>query len=215
MDRRVRPFSLAALVFFSVSPSHLWGAAGTESAAFLEIPIGARPAALGGAYSALASDAYAPTWNPAGLGFVAVPQLAAQHVSYLESVHYDYLSGVLPLAGGHQALGASAQYLGTGDIPASGPTGASLGTFSSHYAAYALAYGRQILENVSVGAAAKLINAQISNVNANTYAVDAGAMARFHHLTLAAGMANAGSSLTFLSHKESPFSRKDGRGVPA
>src|ERR1051326_1897901 len=109
--------------------------AGTEGASFLNIPVGAGPAALGSAYSALATNAYAPTWNPAGLGFVNGTELAGQHLSYLESMNYEYLSFV------HHNLGFSAQYLGSGDIPktdvASGNP-VDLGNFSSHYGAYNL-----------------------------------------------------------------------------
>jgi hypothetical protein len=35
---------------------------------FGDRPLGGRPAALGSAYTALADDAYAPLWNPGGLG---------------------------------------------------------------------------------------------------------------------------------------------------
>src|SRR5215510_11818075 len=69
-----------------------WAGAGTEGASFLDIPVGAGPAALGSAYTALATNAYAPVWNPAGLGMVQVNELAGQHVEYLESMQYEYLS---------------------------------------------------------------------------------------------------------------------------
>ncbi len=89
---------------------------GTEGAAFLNIPVGAEPAALGSAYSALATDAYAPVWNPAGLGFLNGMELAGQHLSYLESFRYEYAGFVMPLAGPRNsggrnlgALGASIQ----------------------------------------------------------------------------------------------------------
>ena len=72
-------------------------AAGTSGASFLDIPVGAGPAALGSAYSALATDAYAPVWNPAGLGSISGNELAGQHLSYLESIHYEFLSFVHPL----------------------------------------------------------------------------------------------------------------------
>src|SRR6185436_5586478 len=36
--------------------------------AFLEVPAGARAAALGGAYASVATGAEAAFWNPAGLG---------------------------------------------------------------------------------------------------------------------------------------------------
>src|SRR5471030_2939425 len=88
---------------------------GSEGAAFLEIPVGAGPAALGSAYTALAQDAYAPIYNPAGLGFLPATQIAAQHLSYLESIDYEFLSFVHPLAEG-KAFGLSAQYLGSGEI---------------------------------------------------------------------------------------------------
>src|SRR5262245_53948410 len=58
--------------------------------AFLKIPVGARPAALGSAYSAEATDAYAPVINPAGLARLPDSQIAAQHLAYLESINYEY-----------------------------------------------------------------------------------------------------------------------------
>jgi hypothetical protein len=57
----------------------MWGSAGTEGASFLDIPVGAAPAAMGGAYSALASDVYAPIYNPAGLGRLDHTELGTQH----------------------------------------------------------------------------------------------------------------------------------------
>lgn len=40
---------------------------GTTSMTFLKIPVGARAEALGGAYVAMANDAFAAYWNPAGV----------------------------------------------------------------------------------------------------------------------------------------------------
>src|SRR5579872_7232835 len=102
---------------FCLLTSPSYASSGTEGAAFLDIPVGAGPASLGGAYSALADDAYAPTYNPGALGFVESNQFAAQHLSYLESIHYEYLSFVHPLHKG-SSMGGSIQYLGTGDMAA-------------------------------------------------------------------------------------------------
>ena len=70
---------------------------------------------MGVAYTAQADDAYAPVYNPGGLGFLPSTQIAGQHLSYLETLHYEFLSAVHPLKGGG-ALGFAAQYLGSGDI---------------------------------------------------------------------------------------------------
>jgi hypothetical protein len=179
--------------------SSLWAAAGTDSAAFLNIPVGAGPAAMGAAYTALATDAYAPTWNPAGLGFVPSTQVSAQHLSYLENVHYEYLSFVHPLKPG-RAFGAAVQYLGSGDIPQTDINGNSTGNYSSNYAAYSLAYGQALGEKLSLGTTGKFITSKLSGVGANAYAFDAGS---FYKLTetvnLAVVVANMGSKLTYLN----------------
>src|SRR3974377_1654491 len=70
---------------------------GTEGASFLDIPVGAGPAALGSAYTALATNAYAPVWNPAGLAFLKGSELAAQHLSYIQAIRYEHVSCVIPL----------------------------------------------------------------------------------------------------------------------
>src|SRR5471030_2720987 len=88
--------AIAAVMGLLVNPVKSYGSTGTEAASFLDIPVGAGPAALGSAYTALATNAYAPVWNPAGLGLLNGNEVAAQHLSYLESMHYEYLSFVHP-----------------------------------------------------------------------------------------------------------------------
>jgi len=176
-------------------------AAGTEAAAFLNIPVGAGPAAMGGAYTALASDAYAPTWNPAGLGQVHNTQISGQHLSYLESIHYEYLSLAHPL-GQKGAFGASIQYLGTGDIAGTDRFGDPNGDFSAMYAAYSLAYGHRFGERLSLGLTTKMIHAKLSDVTATAWAGDLGLHYKANdRLNLAAVAANMGTTLKFLEEK--------------
>ena len=81
-------------------------------AAFLETPATARLAALGGSYVAIADDAATLTANPAGLGTVRRPEVAADYSRIytglsdsLQISHY-YLGAALPLrAGGTLAAG--------------------------------------------------------------------------------------------------------------
>jgi hypothetical protein len=193
-------FSLGSLLLLA---HPCLGASGTEGASFLNIPVGGAPAALGGAYSALAANAYAPVWNPAGLGFLDSTQLAGQHVSYLESAQYEFASIVHPLSKG-KSFGLSAQYLGSGDIAATNNAGEAIDDFSSHFGAYSLAYGQALTERLSMGLTAKWINAKISDVSANAYAVDLGTL--YHprnDLDLAVVLANAGTKLKFLSNGDS------------
>src|SRR5579864_5584550 len=91
-SKRTIPIAVFGFIIGLVQPAR--ASSGTEGASFLDIPVGAGPASLGAAYTALATDAYAPTWNPAGLGFVSGTEMAGQHLSYLESMNYEYLSVV-------------------------------------------------------------------------------------------------------------------------
>jgi len=150
---------------------------GTEGASFLDIPVGAGPASLGSAYTALAKDAYAPTWNPGGLGFVDGIGFAAQHLSYLESIHYEYLSGVLPLpqsrdSSNHRSLGFSAQYLASGDIAGTDENGNSIGDFSSNYGAYNLSYGQTVNEKLAFGVTGKWIHENLAGFAASAWGAE-------------------------------------------
>ena len=170
-----------AMAFFVLgslnAAKNSFASAGTDGASFLDIPVGAGPAALGSAYTALATNAYAPVWNPAGLGRLGGNEVAAKHLSYLESMHYEYMSFVHPFnkalgSDVHRGLGFSVQYLGSGNITSTDDTGAVTGDFSSSYASYNLAYGQTVTDKVAVGVTGKMIRAKIADVSASAYAAD-------------------------------------------
>jgi hypothetical protein len=214
-NRRASPATTAALAFLLSTSllSNVYASAGTAGASFLDIPVGAGPASLGSAYSALAADAYAPVWNPAGLGFLNGNELAGQHLSYLESTHDEFLSFVHPFDdanhASHRGIGFSAQYLGTGDIARTDidSMGGFLspgGSFSSHYGSYNLAYGQTVTDKLSLGASGKWINAQIDDVSANAYAMDFGGLYQATRgVKLAATVNNIGTKLKFLDEGDS------------
>lgn len=192
-----------SLVFLSWPHTHVWGASGTEAASFLDIPVGGRPAALGSSYSALATDAYAPIWNPAGLGFLDSTQLAGMHLSYLETISDEFVSFVHPLSPGH-SIGVAGQYFSPGNSKGTDTSGNPTGDFSGHYAAYSLAYGQTLGQAVSVGVTGKIIDAKISDASAQAYAFDAGTLFQAtRQLRVAAVVANVGTQLKFLDQGDS------------
>jgi len=195
-------FAIVAAVWL-LGPGWSEASVGTEGASFLDIPVGAGPAALGGAYTARATDAYAPVWNPAGLGFLDSDEIAGQHLSYLGNAHYEFLSAAVPLRPG-QSVSASLQYLGSGDIAGTDQAGNSIGDFSAYYAASSVAYGQKLGDQFSVGVTGKWIHASLDDVDANAFAMDLGGMYRLMKgLSLAATLTNVGNSLTFLSDGDS------------
>src|SRR5260221_12150660 len=117
MKGRFAPVRIFALLCFALlnSVSTSWAFNGAEGATFLEVPVGAGPASLAGAYTPLATDVYAPVWNPAGLGFLDSTQLGGMHQTYIDQTAFEFLSFVHPFTPGH-AFGISAQYFRPSDM---------------------------------------------------------------------------------------------------
>ena len=56
---------------------------GTTSAKFLSIGVGSNAVGMGGAYTAVADDATAMYWNPAGLSFHDTKEIYFNHANWI------------------------------------------------------------------------------------------------------------------------------------
>jgi long-subunit fatty acid transport protein len=82
-------------------------------AAFVDIGVGARPAAIGGAFTALANDASAVFWNPAGLTRLENKSLLLTRADHFDIIPYNAVAVGLPLGDGNiHAFGAGLIYSG-------------------------------------------------------------------------------------------------------
>jgi hypothetical protein len=70
---------------------------GTSSGSFLRIGIGARAAAMGGAYVAVCDDITACAWNPAGLTHVTRNELALNYISWPADITYSHACYGMPV----------------------------------------------------------------------------------------------------------------------
>jgi hypothetical protein len=88
---------------------------------FLKVPVGARAVGMGGAFTAVADDATAPWWNPAGMIYLPYREVIPQHAEkFGKLVNHDFLGVVLPLGGPsskQSALGLGLVRLAVDDIP--------------------------------------------------------------------------------------------------
>jgi hypothetical protein len=199
LSAMLRHSRVAFLLLVLTSYAH---SSGTHSADFLEIPVGAEPASLGGAYSARASNAYAPVWNPGALGAVKSWEFAGQHLDYLDSIRYEFASLAIPL-GRLGTAAVSMQYLTSGDVTRRDVLGDDKGSFSNHQAAYTLAFGRPITERWFMGAAGKLIEEKLDDVSARTGAADLGLFYQPSRVFRGALVAqNIGGDLEFIEGSE-------------
>lgn len=157
-------------------------AAGTTTADFLNLPVGARAAAMGGAYTAISEEASGVYWNSAGL--VQIPKLSAifMRAQYIDDISYQYVAYAHRLSY-DSVVAVSALLTDIGAIPYTDISGNSLGSgsFTPQDQVFTLAYSKAILEfsdkdiDVAIGVSGKYIKSRILD-SADSYAADAGIM---------------------------------------
>src|SRR5688572_29976247 len=115
---------LAALL---LGTNSLWAnQGGTSTAQFLRIGQGARAEGMGGAFTAIADDAYAVYWNPAGLAQITRRHVALNHLEFIEKISSQFASLVLPVNRLNGSFGAAVTYVDMGTIDRRDATGAAV-----------------------------------------------------------------------------------------
>jgi len=148
------------------------GARAAETAAFLDIGVGARGIGMGGAYTALADDASAVYWNPAGLARLEKREMSVSHAELGLGTREDFLAYAHPTS--HGTVAAALTYLSQGSIGGRDATGRPTGNYDASDAAFAGAYGLKT-EFADLGASVKYLRSHIASSEAQGMAADLGA----------------------------------------
>ena len=185
----MRILNLAALLALATQVA--WGA---ETASFLDIGVGARGLGMGGAYTALADDANALYWNPAGLVRLEKREFSASHAEMFESTRLDFLAYAHPTSQGTFAAGLT--YLSQGKIDGRDNLGRQTAGYDASDAAVSLGYARK-LEIADLGATFKYLRSHIGSTEAQGAAVDVGAKRAFDRVSVGVALRNLGPGLKF------------------
>lgn len=162
---------------------------GTTSANFLQMEIGARAIALGGAYVSVADDATALYWNSAGIGLVQNGNAVYQFGSRYADIAHHY-AGIVYGLGNDDKIGIMINYVDVGEMEITTmnePDGTGQ-NFSASNLAIGLAYARQLTDRVFVGIQAKFIQENIWMESANGFALDFGAIYYIEEMGIRIGM---------------------------
>ncbi len=170
---------------------------GTAAAEFLNIPIGARAAAMGGAFGATANDGSAIYWNPAGLTQVEGRRFTAEHASWLVGIDFNFASVTLPTRFGSIGVGVTA--LTTPEMEVT-TVEAQMGTgetFTAGSYAVSLSYARDLTDRFTMGGTVKYLTERIDAASANGIALDLGTMfvTPFNGIRLGASISNFGTKM--------------------
>ena len=182
-------------------------------AIFLLIAPGARAGGMGEAQVAVADDAYASYWNPAGLGFLDGTELAMMHVNWLpglaDDLYYEFLAfrrhyPTLGTIGGHIIFLNLGEQIRTSEI------GEELGTFTSYMTALSMSYSALISQDKSFGLNAKISYQHLVEIGAGSekgkgtstdFGFDVGYMRKnwlLNDLTLGIMVSNIGPKVSFI-----------------
>ena len=197
MARMTGLLALATVAGLAAAAPAVAAGIGTTGAQFLQVGVGARPLAMGGAFSALADDANAVNWNPGGLAEVKSKQLTASYNSLFKDENQGFLAYASP-AGDAGAMAVGVNYLVVSDIARRDQdTETPDSTFANSNYVLDLAYGRPFGDALSMGVNLKYIREDLDAFKGSAMAMDVGALYKtsIEGLTAGAVVQNLGTKL--------------------
>lgn len=196
--KHVAPSVLVGLVLAMSGFSQEVTKVGTTSAKFLSIPVGSRALGMGGAFVAVASDASAMYWNPAGIAGLYQSEAIFAHAAWIADINFNYGGVVIPLEGlgtvGINLTSMTTDEMERTTITEPEGTGEmfSVGSF-----AVGISYAKRLTEWFSIGGNVKYVSEHIWNSNATGFAVDIGTLftTPFPGVKFGAGIVNFGTKM--------------------
>ncbi len=149
--------------------------AGISGLQFLKIGVGGRASAMGDAFVAVANDASALYWNPAGLVQTSKNEVIFSHNEWLVDIKHEFAGAVYHLTS-NDVVGASVTALHMEDMKVTTefmPQGTGE-YFSYGDIAFALTYSRKMTEQFSFGGTIKYIEETLDKLKMRGVMVDLG-----------------------------------------
>lgn len=170
--------------------------AGTAGAAFLKLPVGARAPAMGEAYGAVADDAAALHYNPAGLALLERRSAVFSHNEHLAFFRHEFLAYAHPLAE-RGTLAGSFTLLTQDPVARVDNTGREAGgSFAPSDLAFSAAYARAA-GPWCFGANLEYVSQTLDDESAAGFAADLGALRRLGAFTAGLAVTGLGPDLRF------------------
>ncbi|GAB4338201.1 MAG: hypothetical protein Kow0037_22010 [Calditrichia bacterium] len=176
---------------------------GTTAASFLEIGVGSRALAMGGAFTALSDDPTALYWNVGGLAKLKRSGVIFNHTEWIADTRFDFLGTAFTL-GRWGTIGLSITSLGMDEMEVTTveePEGTGQ-LFTASDIAVSLAYAFNLTDRFSIGLNPKVIRQSIWEMVATGFAIDLGVhyVTPFKGITLGFAMTNFGTKMRLDGH---------------
>jgi hypothetical protein len=153
---------------------------GTYALQFLKIPVSARATGMGSAFTAIANDATATYWNPAGLVDMTRTQVSLNQTWWPADINLAYATAAFNLPFVPGTFGVSARAL-TLDPQIERTVFQSEGTgqtFDAGDMSFGVSYSKFFTDKFSSGGTVHFIHSGLAEKSVNTFAVDFGLVYR-------------------------------------
>ncbi len=224
MKKTIFPFIIALLLIFFMQNATFAGVA-EATMIFLQIEPGNRASGMGNAHVAIADDASAAWWNPAGLAYLEHTEVMGTYTDWLPNInlddlYYKYSASVFPL-GKFGAVGLGLTYLNLGETEGRDELNNEVGSFSTYEEAYTLSYGSKVSQNLAAGVNFKSIHSCLvdwkeangrDNITASAAAIDLGLLYRKSivpinsmqpvNLSIGANLQNLGDKASYIDRAQ-------------
>jgi hypothetical protein len=171
---------------------------GTTAAKFLNIGVGPRANAMGGAFSSVSDDASALYWNPAGIANVSQFQTIFTYTTMFADMKVNYFGFVLPAGDiGNLGLSVTAMNVGEMDVTTEYYPEGTGEKFDAGSYAFTLSFARYITQDFTFGVNIKYIRESIFNSSAQGIGFDVGTIFKtpFFGLRFASSISNYGTKM--------------------
>jgi len=190
-----------SVAIFAAAQSAGAGGVGTTSLNFLKVGVGARPAAMGSAFSALSDDASACFWNPAGLADGQARELFFTHHRWIADISQSAASFTFDVPRGVR-MGVSMNYFSLGELERrSGNTVDPEGTFTPADLGLGVSAAYRLSEMVAAGVTFRYLHETLDAETADAYLFDIGIKSHtmIPGLTAAISVRNLGTQVKYVS----------------
>lgn len=208
MRKSIAAAALAlALVPGVALAANIFEKVGTFDGQFLKIGVGARGAAMGGAYVAMADDASAVFWNAAGIARIDPDrsELSLNHANWPAELSFDqitYVFHVKKIPGAFALHARSLSMAPMDETTAYQPEGTGR-TFDAGLMTGGVTYARSFTDKFSAGFTANLVHEGLADLSQQTFSFDVGTLYDVGTAGMKIGMAisNMGSQVKFIDRE--------------
>ena len=198
-----RPYVLLLATIFIFTPAPHIASALESGADFLNIEMGAKPGAMGSAYTAISNDINSIYYNTAGLAFMNKREISFMHANGMMDTSYDFAAMAFPIKDFKAAF--SFAKFSHGKFDTRSADRSSAGNFDASDMVMSFALARKLADSSGIGMGIKFLSSTIANYSANALAFDMGINHRVNtQMPLAFGVSvrNLGYGMKFINERE-------------